>query len=381
MQKWGRWGNLGFGLFGGGLEDVGEDGLFDVAALSGFDGDADDEVDFVGAGELEGDAGIDGGGVEALLVADALHVFADVFEIGTAMVLGGLEERFLGGLPVVASFEGDGENVEDVVVGVAFVDDGFGDEEAVGEDGDAAGALVGEFAGADFHDGGGEEVLVDDVAAEIFDLDAVADFEGAGAGFEDGAGDAEDEFLGGDDEGDGDGDDGKGEAAERGAPDENESDDEEEGEGVAGLDEPLAAEVVGGDAAADEAGGDSAQKNHHGDEDRCADDEAEEIFAEGEILELTEGFCHFGNRYLISRRGRTRGRDKKRGGGRTWGKLSILGGRGKGVLGGRSRGSVLRSGYGDKINFILIRLTGFRRVVSLGGKTPIPQFSPRMLYL
>ena len=210
--------------------------MFDLAALGGFDGDADDEVNFVGTGELQGDSRIDGGGVEALVIAEALHVFPDVFEVMPAMALSGLEEGVLGGLPVVLAFERDGEDVEDVVVGVVFVDDGFGDEKAVGQDGDAAGSLVGEFAGANFHDGGGEEVLVDDVAAEIFDLDAVADFEGAGSGFQDGAGDAEDQLFGGDDESDRQGDDGEGEAAEGGAPDEDEADDEQESECVAGLD-------------------------------------------------------------------------------------------------------------------------------------------------
>ncbi len=164
------------------------------------------------------------------------------------------QQRLPRAAPVVLPLERDGEDVEDVVVRVALVDDRLGQEQRVRDDHHPPRPLVRDLARPDLQDRRGEQVLVDHVAPQLLDLDPVADVERARDRLQDRPRDAEDQLLGRDHERDRDRDDRQRDRPQLLAPDHDEPEEQEQHEAVPRPDQPAAPQVRGLDVAADVAG-------------------------------------------------------------------------------------------------------------------------------
>ena len=138
-------------------------------------------------------------------------------------------------------FEGEREGVEGVVTHDGEVAHRCRDEEAVRDDGRAAGVVEG--VRLELLQRGGQERVVHDLAPDPADIDPVAHREGAGRGADERARDAEDQLLRRHDDGDGDGGDGEREGAQLRCPDEHEADEDEKEHDVPARHDPAAEDV------------------------------------------------------------------------------------------------------------------------------------------
>ena len=117
------------------------------------------------------------------------------------MSVGGSFERLLGTNPVLLTLERDGEHMKAEILSQAFVDHWLTYKHGIRQHDGAASALMGKLAWPDFKNGRSEQILINYVAAEVLDLNAVAKLERARHGFQDGSHDAHDQFFGRDHKG------------------------------------------------------------------------------------------------------------------------------------------------------------------------------------
>src|SRR5690554_2845833 len=243
-----------------------EDVLLDEIALPHLDRQAHGQMYLAGHRDLQRHPRLHGRHHQPALIADLAHVPAHQLEVGLAMAIGRFLQCRLGQLPVVLALEGNREDMEVVMGGEALVDHRLGNEQGIGYHYPPSRALVQMLAGADLEDGRGQKGLVDHVTAQVLDLDAIPQNEGARSALENGAGDAQDQFLGGHHEGHGNSDDRQGQGAQLLTPDHHQPEQHQQQEAVARVHQPAAAQLGGLHGTQNEAGGQCPQHHHHDDE-------------------------------------------------------------------------------------------------------------------
>ncbi len=150
-----------------------------------------------------------------------------------------------------------------VVLREVLVAHQVGEKEAVGHHQGAAGVAVPALGPVDLQQGGGEQVVVRDLAAHAADLDPVADRKGPAAGAQQEAAEAHQQLLGRDHDGDGDGGEGEHEVLKLAQPDDQDRKRQDQVQRRAGVEQALALLLVQDVVAVADPAGQQAARHQH----------------------------------------------------------------------------------------------------------------------
>lgn len=176
-----------------------ENGLFQAGGKLGGAGDTKQEIDAPGFRYLNRHARFYRWSIQPEFPFQFFEISPGVFDIRGSLFLPGLEQQPFGGPPVIIGAEGDGDDMQAKLSGIRFVRQRMIEDETVRDHHGPAGILMGGLAGADFQDGGGQGVMVHDIASNAAYFNSIAERIGLGQQSETGSAEAINQFLGGDD--------------------------------------------------------------------------------------------------------------------------------------------------------------------------------------